>query len=511
MKKTLFLIICFFVLLFNVEAIELDLNSKYAYVYNLTEDKVIYEKGANEEVKVASMTKIMTAIIVIENNKNLDEEVVILDEDLRDMYEYTTVGFQAGDKVTIRDLLYGILLKSGSDAVNAAVRVTTKSEEQFIDLMNQKVKELSLTHTHFSNAVGKDEDNYSSVYDIARIMEYCLKNKTFKEIISTQTYVFEDYDIEIGGPLYNTESKYGIDLSIVNGSKSGYTTEAKHCLVSYSENEDLTYIVVTDNAENYKELLNDTYNIYNYLYTNFKYVDYNIDFDLDIENGIEEKYNVKIKTKLYLENGYDENLISYKYNGIETINFLKNKGNKLGTVSIYYDNELIKEVEVKINKKIEFKTEAYSNIIIVVAIISIIIISLSLILLLKKKLKKNNIKTKYIVPKIEPIKVEHKIQKEVKEENKEVKKLNILKTTTNVKLFFETLKSSSHTIKDKEKFEHDFIDRCFEKIDFKNLEDLKKLYNKLKLYKKDMSDKTIKYYNKLFKYCIDKYVDKKQQ
>jgi len=85
------------------------------------------------------------------------------------MYEYTTTGFQPGDKVTIRELLYGILLKSGSDAVNAAVRITTTTEKEFINLMNQKAKELNLTHTYFSNPIGKDKDD--NVVTLQEVLE----------------------------------------------------------------------------------------------------------------------------------------------------------------------------------------------------------------------------------------------------------------------------------------------------------------------------------------------------
>ena len=96
----------------------------------------------------------------------------------------------------------------------------------------------------------------------------------------------------------------------------------------------------------------------------------------------------------------------------------------------------------------------------------------------------------------------------IKKEDTEADKLSILKKTTNISLFFKTLKTSSYTVKDKQQFEHDLIDRCFKKINFKDIEELKDLYNKLKLYKNDMDEKTIKYFNKLFKYCIDKYIDK---
>ena len=116
--KKIILFITLFIFMMNVNALEL--NSKYSYVYNVKEDKVMYEVDSNKQIQVASLTKIMTAIIAIENS-DLNTEVIIMDSDLRDMYEYAVAGFRVGDKVTIKDLLYGTLLPSGSDAVNALV------------------------------------------------------------------------------------------------------------------------------------------------------------------------------------------------------------------------------------------------------------------------------------------------------------------------------------------------------------------------------------------------------
>jgi len=511
MKKILLIIITFFMFI-NVKAIDLDLNSKYAYAYNLTEDKEMYNLNANEEIKVASMTKIMTAIIVIENNKDLEKLITIKDEDLRDIYVYTNVGFQAGHEVTIRELLYGILLRSGSDAVNAAVRITTDTEEDFINLMNQKVSELGLTHTHFSNPIGKDEDNYSSVHDIAHIMKYCLKNEIFKEIISTDMYYIERLDIQINGPLYKVYNKYGVDVSMINGSKSGYTGMAKHSLVSYGEKDDTAYIVVTDYVDSYKELLLDNQKIYNYFFDNYEYVDYNINFDIDIENAKkEQKYNVDINTKVYLEKNYDESLLNYKYKGEDTITFLNKKGSKLGKVSIYYGEELIDEIDVILNKKIEYQSKVYiwPIILVIVIIVFILFMIVKKIIKIKKKIKPLKVEKieKKEIKKVVKKEISKEVEDLIKEENSQEKKLDILKNTVNVNLFFDTIKECKDI--NKESLEHDFIDRCFQSINFEDIEELKDLYTKLKLYKKDMSDKTIKYYNKLFKYCIEKYVDKK--
>ena len=135
--KRIILFIITFMFIMNVNALEL--NSKYSYVYNVKEDKVMYEVESDKQIQVASLTKIMTAIIAIENS-DLNTEVIIMNSDLRDMYEYAVAGFRVGDKVTIKDLLYGTLLPSGSDAVNALVRTISNTEEDFVKLMNDKVK-----------------------------------------------------------------------------------------------------------------------------------------------------------------------------------------------------------------------------------------------------------------------------------------------------------------------------------------------------------------------------------
>lgn len=508
MKKILLILITFFVL---ISADALELNSKYVYVYNDTLDRAMYEMGANEEVKVASMTKIMTAIIVIEKNEDLDKVIKIKDEDLRDMYEYTTTGFQAGQEVTIRELLYGILLRSGADAVNAAVRVTTDTEEEFIDLMNQKVKELNLKHTYFSNAVGKDKDNYSSVHDIAKIMEYCIKNETFKKIISTPMHYIERLDIQINGPLYKKDTKYNLDLSLIKGSKSGYTSLAKHSLVSYGEKDGITYIVVTDYADNYKELLTDNFNIYKHFFNNYGYKTYKTSFNIPIENSKQENYTVDINTNLYLNNDYDESLITYEYKGKNKITYLNKKGSNLGSVSIYYDNELISSIDVKLLEDVEYETKAYTiPIFFIIAGVAILIF-----FIIKKRLKnnkkENKSKVKYnkvnvVKKKIKQEKIEN-VEKFIKEENGYEKKIEILKNTIDINLFFDTIKNINNI--DKEKLEKDLIDRCFQSINFENIEDLKALYTKLKLYKNEMSKKTINYYNKLFKYCIENHIEKK--
>ena len=369
--KKIILFIMTFIFMMNVNAQykepnfnpPVQLNSKYVYVYNIQEDRVMYEFDSNKQIPVASLTKIMTAIIAIENI-NLDTEVIMIREDFRDMYEYAIAGFDVGDKVTVKDLVYAVLLPSGSDAVNALVRTVSSSEEEFIKLMNNKVKELGLNNTHFSNAIGKDEDNYSSMYDVFKILEYALDNPIFKEIFTVKEYNVNN--LLLKGPLYR------IDSNLITGAKTGFTYDAMYCLASFSEVENLKYIVVTAYANSYKEVIEDHINIYNYYYNNYGYNNYNINFDIEIENGKEQYYNVNINKKLYLENTYKEKFLTTKYNGIEPITKKLKKGDKLGEVDIYYYNNIISKVDVYLEDVIEYKN--YTWIFIPITLIVILLI-----------------------------------------------------------------------------------------------------------------------------------------
>lgn len=356
----------------NSSDVPFELNSKYAYVYNIKEDRVMYEIDSKKEIPIASLTKIMTAIVAIENS-NLDKEVTIIDYDLRDMYEYAVAGFEVLDKVTIRDLLYGVLLPSGSDAVNALVRSVSDSEEDFVNLMNKKVQELNLNNTRFSNAIGKDDDNYSSMYDISRILEYALQNDVFKEIFSTKEYVTNG--LLLKGPLTRVES------NLIKGAKTGFTYAAMYCFASFSKSENLDYIVVTAYAESYKDVIEDHTRIYSYYNDNYNYYDYNINFDIEIKNGKDNFYNVNIDKVLYLENNYNEVFISTKYNGIDMITKDLKKGDKLGVVDIYYNNNLIDRFDVYLEEELEYKNYY-------LYIILILPITLIFVLLLRKKKKR---------------------------------------------------------------------------------------------------------------------------
>ncbi|MBQ4166068.1 MAG: D-alanyl-D-alanine carboxypeptidase [Oscillospiraceae bacterium] len=206
---------------------------------------VIYEKNADAQRAMASTTKIMTAILTIEAG-DLDTEFVADSYAIR--VEGTSMGLQEGDRVSRRDLLYGILLPSGNDAANAAAVSVGGSIGGFVDMMNEKAEELGLSSTHFVTPSGLDANgHYTTARDLARLTAYAMENDIFREIVCCKSA-----QVEYGNPpylrtLYNSNkmlTKY--DGAI--GVKTGFTDNARRCLVSAAERDGVTLIAVTLNA-----------------------------------------------------------------------------------------------------------------------------------------------------------------------------------------------------------------------------------------------------------------------
>ena len=178
MKKILVLIILFLIPI----SVSAEDTAKSSIVMDLDSDRVLYENNADEEKLIASITKIMTCIIAIEEG-NLDKEVEASDEILK-MYG-TSIYLEVGEKMKLIDLLYGLMLRSGNDASVVIAKEIAGTEEKFVALMNKKAKEIGMTNTTFSNPHGLDEEtkNYSTARDMAKLSRYAYKNKTYRKII----------------------------------------------------------------------------------------------------------------------------------------------------------------------------------------------------------------------------------------------------------------------------------------------------------------------------------------
>lgn len=236
-----------------------ELNSPYAILVSLNDNgqKIIYKTRSNEKVYPASLTKIMTTIVAIENITNFQEMINIPEEIFTDLYmaNASMAGFLPGEEVTAMDLLYGTLLPSGAEAAIGLANQVSGSESEFVKLMNKKGKELGMEDTHFMNVTGLHDDNhYSTVEDMAVLLEYALKNRTFRKIFTTERYYTNSTNLHPGGiTFYSTLSKnidsFEFDGGKIIGGKTGYTDEAGLCLASLAEKNGFEYILVTAGAK----------------------------------------------------------------------------------------------------------------------------------------------------------------------------------------------------------------------------------------------------------------------
>ena len=398
MKKVLSFIFIFILFMVRANAVELDVSSKNAILYNMDTEEVLYEKDADEKVSIASLTKIMTALVSIENIEDLDAQVVLTADDFDGLVEANavTAGFTKGEVVTYRDLLYGLLLPSGADAAKALARNIAGSEENFIKMMNEKVGEMNLKNTHFSTVIGLDDDNnYSTAREVALIFKEALKNEDFKTIITTKEYTSSDGKVKFHSTIQSNAKKFEIDVPYILGGKTGTTTDAGLCLATIAKENDVNYMLVTLGALYDKKAphnIEDAQTIYDYFienYDNHMIVDKETPFtEINVKYGSEKTlklYPTKNITK-YLENDYDKNDIKYVYNGREEITAFTKKGEKLGTLEIYYQDDLIDKENIVLTESLQFSIFEFAkeNIVIILSIITVLVVIVVFIFKRKK-------------------------------------------------------------------------------------------------------------------------------
>ena len=232
------------------------INSPYAVLMQVKGGKIIGNMKGDEKIYPASMTKIMTVLVAIENLDDLDQEITLTQEMFQGLYEQdaTQAGFQPGETVRAIDLLYGAMLPSGAECCIALADTVGGSRDGFVELMNKKAQRIGMNGTHFCDTTGlHDPDHYSTVKDIAVLMKYCIKNDTFREIVETSRHSTGVTNIHPDGiTYYSTMFKNLSDPTVTGGKilggKTGYTSEAGHCLVSFAEIEGREYIFVSAGA-----------------------------------------------------------------------------------------------------------------------------------------------------------------------------------------------------------------------------------------------------------------------
>lgn len=355
-------------------AVEVDdepvINSRAAIIYDRTTGRTLWGKNENEKKKMASTTKIMTAIVVVENG-NLQDIVEVSGKAAST--GGSRLGLKKGSKISVNDLLYGLMLCSGNDAAVALAEYTAGSIEEFSVMMNEKAKELGLKNTNFVTPHGLDEaEHYTTAKELAIITDYALKNEKICNIVGTKTYT-----VTISGyakTISNTNELLGY-LKGVYGVKTGFTNGANRCLVTATKRGNMDIICIVLGADTKKDRTKDSIKLIEYAFENYKMIDISEQVDKELNEWEENnKDEIKIEKGNYIGINlkHDEyNLKEYivKKDGTEKINITVEceyefeapvrEHKIIGNYKIKLENEIIEAGNIYIEKEIPKKDIKY--------------------------------------------------------------------------------------------------------------------------------------------------------
>lgn len=253
-----------------VSIVSENVKSPYAALLCVDDNKLIAGKNSLEKIYPASMTKVMTLIVAVENMEDIDDTFTMS----YDIVHYlilqkaSRAGFEEGEEVKIHDLLYGLILPSGADAAMALAEKISGSEEEFVKLMNKKCDELGLKNTHFMNTTGlHDKDQYTTPLEMAVIMSYAMQNETCAKILSTYEYTteptaFHPEGMELVSNMFSRMYGDEAEGALIIAGKTGYTAEAGNCLVSYAVKGGKHYVAVSAGASNKWHVVFDAFELY---------------------------------------------------------------------------------------------------------------------------------------------------------------------------------------------------------------------------------------------------------
>ncbi len=249
-----------------------DINSEFAILINADTGEIIAQKNCNEKMYPASLTKIMTLLVAVENIKDINDTYEMSYLIIDPVYKQgaSLAGFSSGETVKIIDLLYGIILPSGADATCAIADYISGSEEAFVALMNKKAEDLGLKNTRFANSSGlHDENNYTTVYDMALILTATLENDLAKQILSAFQYTTATTEQHPNGVWMDSTLSHYIDgdepenKTRILGGKTGYVSQSGNCIASFAKSvTGNNYIFVSGKAESGRKAAKDHITVY---------------------------------------------------------------------------------------------------------------------------------------------------------------------------------------------------------------------------------------------------------
>ncbi len=353
MKRFLMLLISLSLIItvIPIGASALEVSAKAAVVLNGDTGEVIFAKNEGTRLSMASTTKIMTGLLLCEYG-NLDREITVTDEMVR--VEGSSMGLLPGDKVTLHDLLYGLMLASGNDAANTIAIVVGKSISGFAKMMNDKAKEIGLKNTSFVTPSGLDDENhYTTAYDMAVLTQYALKNTDFAAAVGSQSAT-----LNYGNPPYRrTLTNHNKLLKMVDGCigvKTGYTKKSGRCLVSAVKRDGKYVIAVTLSAP---DDWNDHKSMLEYGFSSIKQTEISpkdSSYTVPVISGVKE--NITVEIKPFLINSTETEGFSCEVNLPQFVYAPINKGEVIGKTVYKQNGKTVAELEISSNEDIPLET-----------------------------------------------------------------------------------------------------------------------------------------------------------
>ena len=343
--------------------------AKAALLIDLNTNRVVYEQDADERVYPASLTKIMTCLIALENG-NLSDVVTVSESTLADLDEDSSVaGLVVGEQMTLENLLYCMMVVSGNDACNVIAEHVAGSVTDFVRMMNQRAYELGCTNTHFNNPHGlHDESHYTTARDLAIITQAALKSENFRQIVDTAEYVIpasatgEEHKLKTTNMLIYKSTGNSLYYSRATGVKTGYTSAAGRCLIATAEDDGIRFLSVLcgaktsilDTGDLLMESFPETIKLLDYGFDNFSYVTalsplYPIDQVTVLNSAGSEAVAVAPAkdVRLLLPANYNPDALRTEILlDAKEVEAPVSEGQKLGLARVYYGNELIDETDL---------------------------------------------------------------------------------------------------------------------------------------------------------------------
>ncbi len=354
---------------------EVEIDSPAAILIDSASGNILYEKNANEKMYPASITKIMTAIIALEEG-NPEDIVTASYNAVHNLdLDSSHIGILTGEQMTLNNLLYGLLVASANESANVIAEHIAGSSDEFVKLMNEKAIELGVTNTHFTNTNGlHDEKHYTTAYDMAIITRYAMKNSKFRKIVKTDTYAIAPTNKykEIRN-LTNTNHLINVYRRIPGivdyfyqpaiGVKTGWTSKAEHTLVAAANKNGLEYITVVLGAKkegnkNYSYI--DTINLFEYAFNHFSIKTVAKEMAIIEEIAVPEakkNEHVILKTAqpvmAILPNDIDNEAIETVITTNSEIIAPIQEGDVLGSVSYVYNGRTIGKASLVADRNVE--------------------------------------------------------------------------------------------------------------------------------------------------------------